>query len=78
MNICKDSYLHFLPRMMQKLNKFIFEKYYQRIVKKFPDYIGTSMTLEEGIAKLHHADNHDIYDLLNSTEIRSTQNKKVV
>jgi hypothetical protein len=74
----KDSDPPFLPGIMQKLNKFVFKKYYQRIAKKFPDYIGTSMTLEEGIAKLHHADNHDSYDSLNSTEIASARNKKVV
>jgi hypothetical protein len=74
----KGSGFQFFSGLMQKMNKLIFERYYLRIAKKFPDYIGTSMTLKEGVAKLHHIDNHDIYDSLNSAKIQSIQNIKAV
>ncbi len=61
------SGLQIFQGVLQKLNKVIFNKYYRRIAKKYPDYLGSSMILEEGVAKLHHRDHHDVYDTLNGT-----------
>jgi hypothetical protein len=55
------------PGILQKLNTVLFKKYYNRIAKKFPEYLGSSLILKEGIAKLHHFDNHNVYDSLNAT-----------
>jgi hypothetical protein len=63
---------------MKTLNRFIVEKYEKRIRGKFPEYVGRSMILKEGIAKLHHVDHHDIYDDINSTGSDLFQNKKAV
>jgi hypothetical protein len=74
----KKINFNFYPGFMKKLNRFIYEKYDLRIARKFPDYVGRSLILKEGLAKLHHADNHDIYDEINSTETDQIQNKKAI
>jgi hypothetical protein len=66
------------PDFMKKLNKFILDKYYKRICGKFPEYVGKSMILKEGVAKLHHVDHHDNYDDINSAGSELIQNKKAV
>jgi hypothetical protein len=62
----KKSRRQIFPDFIKILNKVLFKKYYKRIAEKFPDYLGSSMILKEGIAKLHHIDNHDLYDSLNA------------
>lgn len=67
LNVKKTPGLQNYPGFLQKLNTVLFKKYYKRIAKKFPEYLGSSLILKEGIAKLHHFDNHKVYDALNAT-----------
>jgi len=52
----------YFSKLFDEMNKIIFKKYFRRLNKKYYEIIGGSMILEEGIAKLHRIDHHDIYD----------------
>lgn len=67
------SGLQIFQGVLQKLNKVIFNKYYRRIAKKFPDFLGSSMILKQGVAKLHHRDHQDVYDTLNGTGFKAVR-----
>lgn len=48
--------------ILTKLNRLIYQKYVQRLQKKYPEAFGKSIVLSEGVAKLNRIDHHDIYD----------------
>ncbi len=49
-------------KFMAKLNYVVFQRYSQRLVKKYPDKIGAGIVLNEGVAKLNRVDHQDIYE----------------
>lgn len=54
---------------VDRLNRRVFKKYYERLEKNFGHLFGESMILEEGIAKLHRNDHHDSYDQIRATPV---------
>lgn len=50
--------------VLTRINRKIFQKYSDRLKRKFPDAYGNGIWLEEGVAKLNRIDNNDIYEKL--------------
>lgn len=46
------------------INRKIYEKYSDRLKRKFPESFGKGILLGEGMAKLNRVENHDIYENL--------------
>ncbi len=54
------SRVHLKP--LSSLNRLVYQKYSQRLLKKYPDEFGNGIVLKEGVAKLNRIDHQDIYE----------------
>jgi hypothetical protein len=57
---CKDK-KPLMPKLLDKLNTKIYEKYKVYLREKFPDEVGGNLLLSEGVAKLHTYNHQKLY-----------------